>query len=82
VKPVPPILLINGKDDTTVTYDRFTKSGKKMYAPLDPAPKANAVLLDAGVYTWGHTDEVLPHGIAPAFLKHCNEAIREAYLDP
>lgn len=81
VKPVPPILHINGKGDNTVTYERFTQYGKKIYDAMVPAPKTHAILFGAGVHSWEFKDEVLPHGIAPAVINMWNEAIREGYFD-
>ena len=82
IKPVPPVLHLHGRYDTTVTYDRFTDYGKDLYEAMDPPPKANAVLLGDGVHSWGHKDEDLPHGIAPVVIHLWDEAIREGYFEP
>ena len=81
VKPVPPLLLINGKGDTTVTYERFIDFGKKMYDAMEPPPKANAVLFGAGVHSWGYKSDDIPDGIAPAVINLWNEAIKGGYFD-
>jgi acetyl esterase/lipase len=80
IKPVPPVLHLHGKNDTTVTYDRFTDYGKALYEAMVPPPKANAVLLGAGVHSWGHKDEDIPHGIAPMVVHLWDEAIRGGYF--
>ncbi|MGK0299131.1 MAG: hypothetical protein ACI9XC_002759 [Gammaproteobacteria bacterium] len=81
VKPVPPILHINGIGDNTVTYGRFVNYGKKIYDTMVPPPKANAILFGAGVHSWGFKDEEIPYGIAPAVIHMWNEAIQEGYFD-
>lgn len=81
VKPVPPILHINGRGDNTVTYERFTEYGKQLYAAMKPAPKAHAILFDAGVHSWNHKDDDIPHSIAPSVVAMWDRAIREGYFD-
>lgn len=81
VKPVPPVLHINGSGDNTVTYERFTEYGKELYDSMTPAPKAHAILFGAGVHSWGYKDEDIPHGIAPAVISMWDQAIREGYFE-
>ncbi len=81
VKPVPPVLHINGIGDKTVTYERYTNYGKQMYEAMDPAPRTHAILFGAGVHSWNFKDDNIPHGIAPAVIAMWNEAIQGGYFD-
>jgi hypothetical protein len=81
VKPVPPVLHINGRGDNTVTYERYTQFGKKLYDAMDPPPRTHAILFGAGVHSWGFKDDEIPHGIAPAVIYMWNEAIQEGYFE-
>jgi hypothetical protein len=81
IKPVPPVLHINGIGDKTVTYERYTQYGKKMYEAMTPPPKTHAILFGAGVHSWNFKDDALPHGIAPAVINMWDTAIREGFFD-
>lgn len=78
VKPVPAFLSIHGVNDDTVTLGRCERS-LPLFAGLNPAPKVRCVSIGAGVHTWAHKEENLPHGVAPPVAKLWHDAIMEGY---
>ena len=82
VKPVPPLLYGIAKGSRDHTIQRYQEVVLPAYTPLDPQPRADVVVFQAGVHGYEKPEEDLPAGVLPAVASLWETAITRGYYLP